>query len=101
VTTVTPVAKQPRASRNVRGSLPVRYSRVAGGSLIAASYRSAPPPLSPRRRAVEQRLRGQREEFGRLLGADETREQRHGFVEVRHRRHRCDLGVEQGGEERV
>ena len=32
VTTVTPVAKQPRASRNVRGSDPVRYSRGEGGA---------------------------------------------------------------------
>src|SRR5687768_17685364 len=41
VTTVTPVAKQPSASRKVRGSEPVRYSRTGASSAIAKGY-SAP-----------------------------------------------------------
>ena len=34
MTTVTPVAKQPSASRNVRGSDPVRYSRRGSSSAM-------------------------------------------------------------------
>src|SRR5206468_9789371 len=34
VTTVTPVAKQPSASRKVRGSCPLRYSPLVDGSAI-------------------------------------------------------------------
>jgi hypothetical protein len=38
VTTVTPVPKQPSASRSVRGSCPLRYSPVLGWSAILAAY---------------------------------------------------------------
>src|SRR4051794_41725710 len=38
VTTVTPVAKQPSASRKVRGSCPLRYSCRVGRSAIRAFY---------------------------------------------------------------
>jgi hypothetical protein len=35
VTTVTPVAKQPNASRRVRGSCPLRYSPFSGWSAMS------------------------------------------------------------------
>ena len=48
VTTVTPVAKQPSASRKVRGSEPVRYSRETGASVIAGRHSGLRPPMSRR-----------------------------------------------------
>ena len=46
VTTVTPVAKQPSASRSVRGSDPVRYSLVVSCG-IERAIQSAPAHQSP------------------------------------------------------
>ena len=37
VTTVTPVAKQPSASRSVRESCPLRYSPLVGWSAMAVA----------------------------------------------------------------
>ena len=41
VTTVTPVAKQPSASRSVRGSCPLRYSPFVDGSAIGGAITRA------------------------------------------------------------
>ena len=56
VTTVTPVAKQPSASRRVRGSDPVRYSDGGGGH--APLYRAHGFTQSPEMRRLRKSLGG-------------------------------------------
>src|SRR5213595_2987214 len=46
VTTVTPVAKQPSASRSVRGSCPLRYSPDVGWSAMREAIAPATAPES-------------------------------------------------------
>ena len=61
VTTVTPVAKQPSASRRVRGSCPVRYSLGGGWSAIAAAIQARRPySIASSRSGVEREHLGDR-----------------------------------------